>query len=127
MGIAPVEELWTPPPRSECSIEEFPVDLSANDQVIYRLHSFQGRLVDFAMMHQARAIFTDQWLDVARFDCCHSEAHLHIFRKSDQGELTRRPLRSIKSAHDVDDAYDQASDLMVDGYEEHRRRWTVGR
>lgn len=121
MGLmAPPKPAWSPPPADECHEERTDLPLDATNMLKLREWWAGKLLVDFAMTHLT--LIRGEWVQVARIDCCHSEAHRHLYNTHDS-DHTRLVLRIIRTPEDVSAAYDQAYTLMVDGYEEHLRRW----
>lgn len=62
---------------------------------------------------------------VARFDCCHQEAHVHRLNP-DGEEDSRKVLMAIETQGDVKVAYAVAEKLFYDGWEVNMIRWNRG-
>ena len=84
-----------------------------------------GTLVDFVILHRTLDRSGD-WVEVSRVDCAHGTCHRHQSSER-HGELEKLELVPIRSRTDVGKAYDRAYNLVLDGYEDHLRRWTRGR
>ncbi len=114
-------DVWQPPDPEECEEASYPVDLvQGRDRYHVRQLMHRGRLVDFAFAQDRR--HGESWRKVARIDCAHGTVHLHLFNQAGQ-EILLRHLRSISNQADVEEGYDQAADIIEQGWEEHVRRW----
>jgi hypothetical protein len=127
MSVAPAQTdaCWFPDPNE---VEDWPVvmPLEGLGRINGRqgLHVETGRLVEFAML--AEIELGGYWHEVARVDSCDGEVHRHLFCR-DGRELDRKILFPIYDPSDVDRGWDEGMKILVAGWEEHVRRWRVGR
>lgn len=116
--------LYEPPSAEECDSEEvIPIEIDPTSQLVVRLRSLQGKIVDFSISQLVND--AGEWHDVARIDCHHGSIHRHQFTRG--GNQTRQVIRHIppgQEGHDVvNDGYTPAYELMFNEWEESLRRW----
>lgn len=114
---------WAPPPLEECDPEEqsdWPLDLE--NRLIMRRWTRDGRLVDFALVHEAKDDHGN-WAQVAEIDCKHGEVHKHQRYLYSDGPGRRTVIKEIRDQSDIEESFDPALNDISDNYEEHLRRW----
>jgi hypothetical protein len=115
---------WSPDPGT---VEDWPfvLPLLGPRQIIGRqgLDKETRRLSEFSMSAQLNV--AGHWYEVARVDTCHEEVHLHVFSRAGK-ELSRQVLLPICGPKDVDRGYELGEKMLVEGWEEHERRWRRG-
>lgn len=122
-GYGP-QKAWEPPPLEECDPEDVvPIPLNETARVTERFLRKDGRIVDYALMLDARQDGED-WSEVARIDCCHAEVHIHQYYRSRPG--TRDVIRPIRSQEDVEDSVDSSLDLIFGNWDRMIRKWRFG-
>lgn len=124
---ATVSASYVPPPIEDCEEETTPITLSVNERVTLRLRFWRGRTVDFAVMLEVVEDGSDEWCEVVRVDCCHSQVHRHQFRRSGQPE-TRTLIAEIPA--DPENAwtliareYDTAHRDLISRWDSFVRTW----
>jgi len=117
---------WSPDPDE--AVDEFPVDMPIQDVGRIRgrqaLSQSTGRLVEFGVSAQVE--LGGYWHTIARADTDHYEVHLHLLNKAGE-TISRRVIRIIRSAQDVDLGWDESVNILVEHWDEHERRWRSGR
>lgn len=106
-------------PPGEDRNEEDVIHLDADNRVFARRRSWRGKLIEFALVQQTRAL--GEWHDVIRADTCHGEVHLHI-RGAEGGER-REVIHAITDAASVERGYDVCIARVFDRAEENVRCW----
>ena len=110
---------FDPEELSEDDLNVF--DLGPDCRCIQRMTYYKGRVVAFAIMQEIR--HEGEWVVVIRADTCHDQAHWHRFAKRKAEQIDRRPLCDLTSIDDVEQGFDDASDLITAQWEENIRRW----
>jgi hypothetical protein len=86
-------------------------------------HLSTQSLVEFAVIHQAFS--RCQWRCVAMADSCHDDdVHLHRYARSTDDRIGEpEVLVTVTGEDDLQRGYDLAYDLIVESWNENRRRW----
>ncbi|MFF9393243.1 DUF7718 family protein [Streptomyces griseoluteus] len=122
-----MEKPYVPPPREVCTVETFPIYITADDRLTIKQHVYKGKIVHFAIMQDIRE--GDIWHHVARIDCCHGTIHRHQYNRAGDDIYDSRVITEIPADNGwsvVDAGYQVAQDAMFDEYEENLRRWRDG-
>lgn len=115
---------YTPPPRHECSIVEFPVEINAQLESFSRIWVYKGRVVDFAVM--LFSVEHGDRVQVARIDTSHGEVHRHRLTvgQGTVGERVHIATIPVEGGWDfVDQQYSAASAYISTQAEQLYRRW----
>lgn len=121
-----VAGVWQPPPKDECQEEQvYPIALGEPGDVlrVRMLYDLRDNLVDFAFMLMTGAPGAQH--QVARADIRHTGLHVHWFHQ-DGTQLRREEIRQVTALPDVQAAYNDALDRVIDNWEEYKRRWRHG-
>lgn len=119
--------LYQPPPKEECVEETWPLAIGAEDELRCRWSLWRETYkVDFAIVQVVRA--DGGWWEIARIDCEHGDVHHHqLYRakpKDTLGTRVRLQLIPVKRGWEtVDKWYGQALTLMLDQWQESKRKW----
>jgi hypothetical protein len=118
---------WERPSLEDCVEQTYIEAIGAEgDALIYRHRRRlqDDTLGDFAIvllvlgggsLHQA-----------AEIDVCHGSLHVHHYDRYGTKHPAGENLRPISTQADLDDAYDQAFELMMAQWEGWKRRWRDG-
>jgi len=118
--------VWEPPSRDECQQEQvYDSSLEEPDDIlrIRMLFDLHDNLVDFAIVLMTGP--TGAKSEVARFDIRHTGLHVHWFREGGR-ELRRQEIMQVRTLPEVQAAYNDALDRMMDNLAEYKRRWRHG-
>lgn len=114
---------YRPPPRKETEATAPAISAVSETTRLVTQFWYQGdRLVDFVLLHFVQiAKKSDGWYQLARVDCRHGTAHIHL---DDVGAGRRnvRDLHSLNSHMDLWDAYDKAYSEIYEHWQK-RERW----
>lgn len=117
--------IWVPPPeeeRQDDQIYDSPVG-DADDILRTRLtFDLRDNLVDFAVMLMTGPPGAER--DV-RADIRHTGLHVH-WNSQDGRELRRQEIRPITKQDEIQGAYNDALDLIIEKWAEYKRRWRRG-
>lgn len=121
--------IYRPPKLEVCEVLVYPVEITPTDRITVRQQIYRGKVVDFAIMQEARE--GETWHHVARIDCCHGTIHRHQFIRDGTDVYDHRVIQEIpgppgKGWDVVDGTYDVAQDAMFNEYEDNLRRWRDG-
>jgi hypothetical protein len=102
-------------------LEEYLLYLSDDDRALVRMVTgSRSQLLDFAVVQQVHD--GGRWHDVVRYDCAHGDVHVHSYWKG-----RKQPTKkTICSLDEIEDGYKQAETVVVDRWEENRRRYFNG-
>lgn len=117
-------EHYSSPPKAECDVVEFPIELSGLLEIRVRQWIYRSKIVDFAIMLFATE--HGDMVQVARIDTKHGEVHRHRLRLGGDSGGEVIPIAAIP-AHDSGDAVDRefepALQVMMDQAESFYRSW----
>ena len=113
------------PPKGRDEGLLYDVDLDDGHQLVVRMDTYKGKVVDFALMQNYLGL---EWPEeVFRIDCDHGEVHSHQFFRDPSKEEERRVIEVIPHREGgwdcVDRNYSECYDRLLGGYGEHYRRW----
>lgn len=108
----------------ELKEQRFDFDLGPEARCIQKMMDHRNRVVWFAIM--VEVFHEGAWVQIARADTCHDEAHVHWWVRGRRTEKDRQALRKIATIDDVAAAFDEACDLMTEDWERNVRRWEDG-
>lgn len=125
MTVAPAPADWRPAP-SQTRREDCKIDLFDDDRVVIRQSvDSRNQVVDFSMTQQT--LEDGVWSDVCRVDCSHDEVHVHWFDVAGR-QVDRTVIRPITCIDEVHRGWDEASDIVFEGWQENlQRRASRGR
>ncbi len=113
-------------------LAQFPPDELEEHHIVHRIEEdcravqkwvlHEHRIVHFAIMLEV--LRWDEWHMVLRVDTCHSESHVHRFRRDKETE-SRNTLAPIRTIEDVESEFDRACDWVLDHWDEEVRRWNL--
>jgi hypothetical protein len=105
----PLQQLWTPPPSTECHDANEEIYLDEANRIRIRRRTWREQLVDFAVVH----IHLEDigWIEMASIDCCHGYVHRH-----DEGHGKRSAILAIQSQLDVQRSINPAFDEVYSRY-----------
>lgn len=101
------------------------IRLGDTSRLVQRTVHQKGRLVDYALTHEALGA-DGEWHEIAKVDCCHSQVHRHIADK-DQPETDRKlVIQELFTWKDVEDSWDAAYTDIEQNWERRERDWLNG-
>jgi hypothetical protein len=119
-------EVWQPPPEEECQEEQvYDSPVGEPDDILrFRiLLDLHDNLVDFSIILMTGP--GEAKREVARADIRHTGLHVHWFRQ-DGTQLRRQELMLVRTLPEVQQAYVEALDRVMDNLAEYKRRWRHG-
>lgn len=129
-----VQEFEYVPTSTPDRVDEYPIILSAETELMVREVHANGRVVDFSLNYFATTDHPlnekDANCDIARIDCCHSEVHRHQFyrtRGEDKKYIVIKSLKGLtcreEAEREVHSCYDDCYEMMLDNCENYLERW----
>lgn len=125
--LAHEEDLrWSPDPeRVEDAPYHLPLlDMGGRLKGRFGFDVDTDRMVEFAVTAQIEV--AGYWVDVARIDTCHQEAHRHLYARTGV-EIDRKVITPIYGPADVERGWEIGEEILLTKWDEHVRRWTCGR
>lgn len=134
LGVYPEEDRYRPPSCPPAEEFPFPAELAPGHLMYYRPRIYRGKVVDFALQQMTLTDEAvppgdgDNWVQVARIDCCRAMVHRHQYNQAGVDIFDHRPIRSIpKEGWDiVNQAYEESIDVMLAEWIENVERWRNG-
>ncbi|MDO5618190.1 hypothetical protein [Kocuria sp.] len=130
LGLQPEPDLvYKPPGVPPAERTEYPVDLGEVFLQV-RIDTYRGLTVDFAIMVYLGDPQGTNAIEMCRVDCCHGVVHRHDFRRDKSKEspdykilceIDARP--EMEPWNVVDAQFATQYEVLVDSYDEIRRRW----
>lgn len=106
-------DLYSPPSEVECDVDRTEIWLSNDHQILTVLHFHERRLVRFFIAWLARDR-DGEWSE--RFSVCAQHGYLHQHTTGHHREDDRVDIRPLRSQVDVQEAHDEAYDLVHNRY-----------